>query len=564
MKTSKLPISKLTLLLAGLTSVIIGLIQVILIEAVFIPSSTKRIENSQKGLVEAVSSIVEIPMRNGDLDLGKMWLSRIRGLPEVEKTEIVQSRIPQPATVSNVQQHVIYFDPEKPSQVLGTVQVAFNDSELKATRFEFYLVAFAGMAVTTIILLFLFQYGRRLFLSDLEDFSKAISDSAQTELVLNSRVQEIDLLYNEYLRKRASELALIESSAKAIALSQIATQVAHDIRSPLTAISMLEKDLNELPEKKRMLLKMAATRIRDIADHLLAKHKLVMRADDSVHLLSSLIDRLLTEKRLQYRSRPGANIELSVDETSYGAFAKVEAQAFLRVLSNLIDNSVEAIGESGRVEIRLSATPSTVQIMIQDTGVGMPPEILARVGQKGESFGKSNGSGLGLHNAKSTLKSWGGRIEIASELGTGTVVRILLPRDRRPIWFSDRITIAPHARIVVVDDDSSIHQVWDQRFEIAGIKNPILHLSSPQELQDFVSMEKGTFENTLFLIDYEFLGFEETGIDLCEKLNIAKQAVLVTNHFDEAALRHSCEKLRMKMIPKTLASSIPFDIRIAN
>lgn len=116
--------------------------------------------------------------------------------------------------------------------------------------------------------------------------------------------------------------------------------------------------LSSIPEERRILIRNAVQRINDIANDLLEKSKssklgLTATVTSSIDQMSPLIDSLVSEKRIQYRDR--SNIEISVDlEKSYGLFAKVNANEFKRVISNLINNSVEAANAGEKTIINVS------------------------------------------------------------------------------------------------------------------------------------------------------------------------------------------------------------------
>ena len=235
------------------------------------------------------------------------------------------------------------------------------------------------------------------------------ADVTQAKEVLDLRKRVVEIL--------ANSIKLIEHEATA----KIATQVAHDIRSPLAALEVVSRNVAQLPEDKRILIRSAVGRIRDIANNLLDRHRAqasgtgVASEAASPQLLSSLIDPVVSEKRLQFRSQSRVEIELRLDASSYGHFAAVQAVEFKRLLSNLVNNAVEAFGEgSGTVSVGLSSRDGRALVSVQDNGKGIPPEVLATLGRRGETHGKAGGSGLGLYHAQTSAESCGGCPEITS------------------------------------------------------------------------------------------------------------------------------------------------------
>lgn len=369
--------------------------------------------------------------------------------------------------------------------------------------------------------------------------------------------------------------------------NELANQVAHDIRSPLTALNLVVHSANELPEEKRVLIRNAAQRINDIANNLLKKSKTQQLEKESTHnvqthrlseqtlatdqksdifLLSSLIDTIVSEKRIQYRDKISVQIEVDLNQ-SYGLFAKINHQEFQRALSNLINNAVEALPDSkGDVKISIHGSTNNVLIVIFDNGKGIPKHILEKLGEIGVSHGKDgphSGSGLGVAHAKKTIESFGGKFEIKSRENEGTMVNITLPRSQTPKWFVEEIQLNQNLQVVSVDDDVSIHQVWNDRFKSLPISELINHFSftSIKSFMDWFSSqtydEKENNSNTLYLIDYEFLNESTTGLDLIENIKIAKQSILITSRYDDPQIRARCEKAGIKLIPKSMAGLVP-------
>jgi signal transduction histidine kinase len=171
-------------------------------------------------------------------------------------------------------------------------------------------------------------------------------------------------------------------------LGELASQVAHDIRSPLAALSHMEGDLAVLDEEKRILLRSAVNRIYDIANNLLEKNRKSqqpakdessepsVRDQSSTQLLSSLIEPLISEKRLQFRSKIGIEINSLLKQDSYGLFASIQPIEFKRVMSNLVNNAVEVLGERGEVQVSLRSVADTIELRVVDNGKGIPPKIL--------------------------------------------------------------------------------------------------------------------------------------------------------------------------------------------
>ena len=131
-----------------------------------------------------------------------------------------------------------------------------------------------------------------------------------------------------------------------------------------------------------------------------------------------------------------------------------------------------------------------------------------------------------------------------------------MPITEVPNWFQNKLDISAGMNIIVLDDDQSIHDVWETRFQEQIQKGKIVleHFYIPSTFIEYCQ-NLGPAK-ILFLIDYELLGFEETGLDLIEKLNLKDHAVLVTSRYEEPVVRAKIIKLGIKIIPKNFAPYI--------
>jgi signal transduction histidine kinase len=107
--------------------------------------------------------------------------------------------------------------------------------------------------------------------------------------------------------------------------------------------------------------------------------------------------------------------------------ALADRDRIFQALVNVVRNALHAMPEGGRLTLRLSAPAEWVELAVEDTGVGMPAEVAARVAEPFFTT-KSAGSGLGLTIASQIVRDHGGEIVVQSEVGAGTTLRIRLAR----------------------------------------------------------------------------------------------------------------------------------------
>lgn len=409
-------------------------------------------------------------------------------------------------------------------------------------------------------------------ISGIREAKHSKSLGAQLEVGGKDEIAHLADEFNGLLSALSEAQTEIVNSKREAAKGELAQQVSHDIRSPLAALDSVSTNVAQLPEEQRLIIRSAVGRIRDIANQLLGTYRreaqaearkdgaqeLAAVAPADGYLLSSLIDPIITEKRLQFRSVLGIEIGARLDAASYGRFARVEPTEFKRVLSNLIDNGVEALPGKGTVTVSLARSGDSVELKVEDDGKGIPPEVREKLGHRGETYGKPGGSGLGLYHAKACVEAWGGSLEIASEVGRGTTILVNLPAAPPPAWFVSQLELAPHSAVIVLDDDTTVHQIWQGRFDTLGVRKAgidVLHFSRAEELRMWLRSNPAA--SAVFLLDYELRGAPETGLTLAEELKLGGNAILVTSRFEEKLILDECLRLNVRMIPKGLAGFVP-------
>ena len=412
----------------------------------------------------------------------------------------------------------------------------------------------------------------------------AVIASGRSDIIRDSIKRHIDSLpvgiigtpFAQMTNRMSLALSRAASLEKELAVSRavsdIAAQVAHDIRSPLAAMEAALGRMDQLPEKQRVMARQAVNRMRDIANNLLVKNRrqsvaasgaAVSAEPMETCLLLSLMDAAISEKRLQLEAHPEITLDFKLTSKSYGIFGKVQSVEFGRIVSNLLNNAAEALEGKGSITLTLSLDGKNVFLRIADSGRGIPENVLLKLGQKGETYGKAGGSGLGLYHAKTTVESWGGRLEIRSEMGKGTEVVLTLPAAKGPDDFVSELKVPRGGVVAVLDDDPTTHQLWDGRFASARLKEngvEVRHFNEPDGLRRWVRGDPEKAGKAVCLFDYELMGYKETGLSLAEELGLCGRAILVTSRSEEKRVMDEARRLKMRIIPKGLADFVPLSV----
>lgn len=459
-----------------------------------------------------------------------------------------------------------------------------NGGEINIEIFEVKNRKLVVIVTTTLIFLSLFAsifLGLVIFQKRIISPLKNISQKLQTTNKYEDKneISTLETVIENHISNLKSQEHEKSEKEKLIASNLIASQVAHDIRSPLTALNMVIGTIDKLPEDKRILIRNAIQRINDIANDLLARGKAnslnnpssisEIREDSiAITMLSSLVDMLISEKRTQLRNEIGIQIGAEFSK-SYGLFSKIPTNEFKRVLSNLINNSVEALPAGhGKIFVTLDDYANFNKIEIIDNGKGIPDSVLSKLGAAGVTFGKegsTSGSGLGIYHAKNFIASIGGTIEFVNNPPpeNGVTVKVCIPKTQPPIWFVEKVAIPIGGKIVALDDDQSIHGVWQGRLSSLKANEKsvaLLSFTSAEGFKNWVRNQGKFGTETVFLVDYELLGQKIIGLDIVEDLGLQKNTILVSSRYDERSVYERCKRLGIKIIPKAMAGLVPIEI----
>lgn len=329
------------------------------------------------------------------------------------------------------------------------------------------------------------------------------------------------------------------------ALADLSAQVAHDIRSPLIALKTVLKMAGPTGDQERQALNVAASRIESIANDLITQFKGNQSSEKDFSFLVSAIESIVAEKRAIYGENSEIDVSFEAQPSLLGVIVPISETKLSRILSNLINNAVEAFKapSQGKITIRVDVKSDRVFLSIEDNGKGIAPEILHRLRTTGGSYGKQNGSGMGLSNAKAILTDARGSVQIQSKVNEGTTLILEMPLSESPPWLAQNINLKNAARVVVLDDDESVHLLWKKRLSNSS---RVTHIRDPEDF----TIERFPKENCHYVFDYEILESPMTGLDLIIANGLGDHAILVTSHFNNPEIQLRVERSGAKMIPK--------------
>src|SRR5688572_8092369 len=233
------------------------------------------------------------------------------------------------------------------------------------------------------------------------------------------------------LKQQRAEL---ERTQRLEAWADMARQVAHDIKNPLTPIQLSAEHARRVNVDRGRPLPPV---LDDCVNAILTQVKLLRQISAEFSSFASSptarpeptdVAALIDEVVEPYRTALTGRIAVEVQHTGTLPQISLDRTLFSRALTNLIENAIHAMPGGGRLTIasgRESAAGGgeSVVVSVTDTGVGMDPEDVARIFEPYFST-KATGTGLGLTIAKRNIELNAGTIDVRSERGGGTTVTV--------------------------------------------------------------------------------------------------------------------------------------------
>jgi signal transduction histidine kinase/ligand-binding sensor domain-containing protein/DNA-binding response OmpR family regulator len=325
---------------------------------------------------------------------------------------------------------------------------------------------------------------------------------------------------------------------------QFFTNISHELRTPLTLIiGPLNRLLKKASSQELVLIRSNVLRLRNLVDQILdfrkiENNKMQLNTEhvDVIELIRNtvlLFEDLANQKNIQLFFKSGVK-ELFID---------LDADKIEKIINNIISNAIKYTPENGTVIVYVNLQMNDdkrnweLSISISDTGEGIAKENLEQIFDR---FYTSNGStdhtigtGIGLHLTRRLVELHGGRIEVESELGKGSVFTILVPvyidfsidQEEPKVPISERIskkmdqtrakkntyTLKHEKTILVVDDNKEmcdyLECILQNEFNVITENNPFRCIELTLD-----------FMPDIIISDVMMPGL--SGFELCEKLKI--------------------------------------------
>jgi len=378
----------------------------------------------------------------------------------------------------------------------------------------------------------------------------------ELESRVRERTAELEAAYRSLQSETQERLHLEEQlrqSQKMEAIGTLAGGIAHDFNNVLAGIigfaEIVEEDLPEDSPLKRYMERIlkASFRGRDLVKQILAFSR------KSEHERKPIALAPVIEETLQLlRASLPATIEIVTDMRAANDRVRASAIELQQVVMNLSTNAAHAMGEKGGT-LRISLSDidlemdspvidpevepgQYVQLVVQDTGSGMTPDVMKRVFEPFFTTRKvGEGTGMGLAVVYGIVKSLNGAITVESDPGSGSIFRVFFPKISAcadsVTQLSDR---APGGteRILFVDDEELLVELAGDVLEKLGYR--VTALTDSIEALKLFSSDPGSFD--LVITDQTMP--KMTGLRLATKLLKIRNdtpIILCTGHSDSVS-----------------------------
>ncbi|WP_298779146.1 ATP-binding protein [uncultured Polaribacter sp.] len=322
---------------------------------------------------------------------------------------------------------------------IGILELQFTQDN---SEIEKELREFIARLSLVYILMFLIAIALAYFLSSYITRSiKTISDKmTQTRLnernekiILNAASSEIEVLvsaYNNMIDQLEESAVKLAKSEREQAWREMAKQVAHEIKNPLTpmrlTVQSFERKFN--PEDENIKDK--------LADY---SKTLIQQIDVMSSIASAFSDfaKMPTQKREKIEIISVVKLALDIfneDPIKYvpeeeELYANLDKTQLIRIVTNLVKNAIQASEkkENPIIEVKVISQLNNVKIIVSDNGKGISEEVKDLIFEP-KFTTKSSGMGLGLPMIKNIIEAYDGNISFTSTEGIGTVFTVILPK----------------------------------------------------------------------------------------------------------------------------------------
>ena len=311
--------------------------------------------------------------------------------------------------------------------------VSFAESELNVFLSTLYQIYFIMLVVTIVLAYFISRFVTR----SIETIRVKIGQTGllkkNEKIYLNNATKEIDSLVNSYnkmiddLEDSVERLAKTEREQ---AWQEMAKQVAHEIKNPLTpmrlTVQSFQKNSGFKSEDEKL-------KLNDFCEVLIEQIDTMSNVATSFSDFATLPKTQLEKTDIVEATKKVVEIfeqnNITLETSNENIFVKLDKEQWIRVMTNLIKNSIQSIphDRESNIQVKIIESTKKVKIIVSDNGLGVSKKNREKIFEP-KFTTKSDGMGLGLGIVRSIINSHRGKISYKSKNNKGTDFTISLPK----------------------------------------------------------------------------------------------------------------------------------------
>ncbi|MDG2367873.1 MAG: ATP-binding protein [Flavobacteriaceae bacterium] len=346
----------------------------------------------------------------------------------------------QKTTINNVQYRSSYsFILDNSSNPIWILNLPYyDDDKLNSYELNSFIAIFGKVYFLILIIAIIFSYLISFYITkSLSEIGKKIKltrlDKTNTKIQIKARSKEVNILvesYNKMVEMLNDSVEKLSKSNKEQAWREMAKQVAHEIKNPLTpmrlSIQSFQRNFDKndpkfdsrLDEFSKTLIQQIDT-MSTIASAFSNFAEMPAQQGEKINIVETtkLALKIFKENYIVFSSE-FKDLQVRIDRTQ-----------MVRIITNLIKNALEAceLIKEPKVQVTIEKKKKEVLISVIDNGQGISKELKNKIFEP-KFTTKTSGMGLGLGMVKNLVHSYNGRISMSSKINSGTTFSITFPQ----------------------------------------------------------------------------------------------------------------------------------------
>ncbi|WP_340067237.1 HAMP domain-containing sensor histidine kinase [Ascidiimonas aurantiaca] len=309
----------------------------------------------------------------------------------------------------------------------------FNTMELREFLIRLGVVYLFMLIIAIILAYFISRYITRSLKTISDKIDKTRLSHRNEKIILNGASKEIETLvgaYNSMIDELEESAVKLARSEREQAWREMARQVAHEIKNPLTPMRLSVQSFERKfdPDDPNIV-----TKVKEYSNTLIQQ----------IDTMSSIASAFSNFAKMPAQQNETLNIvkvvklALDIFNENYISLvaqeeeiiAKLDRTQLIRVVTNLVKNAIQAMDETSEPNIVVSITTeeNLIKITVADNGKGIPDDFKDKIFEP-KFTTKTSGMGLGLGMVKNIVETYQGNITFTSQTGKGTVFTVTFPK----------------------------------------------------------------------------------------------------------------------------------------